>query len=439
MKNLGKKTLNKFQKNFKSSVACRVAMNAVTRGDINEIAINRDTLNDVNYCFSHEIETGVVTDQKKANTCWMFAALNWLRAVARKKLGVKDIEFSANYLIFWDKLEKANYFFEDMISLADRDLDDRELHYLLKNPTPDDGEWHMMVNLIKKYGLLPKSAMAETFNSENTKQFNFILSYKLREGAAKIRELYKKGKTPEEIRKKKMELMEEIYRILGIFLGIPPEKFNWGYRDKDNNFHGVRDITPHKFFKDHVGISPEDIYILWSCPSQKTPYYKTYTIAHTTYMSGGQDLIALNLPTEKLKHYALEMVKNGDPCLFGCDVLQESNTKEGLLYCNLYDYDIILQTEFNLDKTRKFDYCQSFINHLMLLTGVDIADEKPVKWKVENSWGDKHGKKGYFMMSDRWFDEHVMELMVPKERLSKEDLELFKLKPVVMPRWFAMI
>ena len=434
-----KDMVKKFQENFKSNQANKIAMNAITGGNLNEIALNRDVLNNVHYSFSNEIETTGVTDQKKANTCWMFAALNWFRTVARKKNNIKDIQFSANYLIFWDKMEKANYFLEDMIDLREKDIDDRELHFLLKNPIPDDGEWHMMINLVNKYGMVPKSAMPETFNSESSRYLNFILSFKLREGAALIRKMHGEGKTVEEIRKVKAKILEVIYRILAIFLGIPPEKFSWSYKDKDKEFHRAKDITPQEFFKKYIDINMEDILILWSCPSERTPYNKVYTIAHTTYMAGGRSLTALNLPVEKLKNYAFEMLKNEEACMFGCDVTQEYNTKEGLFYCNLYEYDMIFQTGFKMDKTTRFDYCQSFINHLMVLTGVDIIEEKPVKWKVENSWGEKHGKKGYFMMSDKWFDQHVMELMVPKSYLSKEDLELFKQKPVKVPRWFAMI
>ena len=431
--------LSKFRKNFKSRSANILAMNAVTRGNIQEIALNREILNNVNFSFSHEVEPTEVTAQKQANTCWLFAALNWLRTITKEKLNIKDFEFSPNYLVFWDKMEKANYFLEIMIELSDRDLDDRLMNFLLKNPIPDDGEWHMIANLVKKYGLVPKSAMANTFTVENTKTLNFILYNKLRDWTAIIRKMHKEKKNLEQIRKKKMEWMDEFYRILSIFLGLPPEKFDWSYRDKDKKFHRDLAMTPQEFAQKYTGIDMDDVYILWHCPSEKTPLNKTYLIEYTAYMKGGSDLIALNLPFKKLRSYAVKMLKNKEACIFGCDVLQESHTKEGLLYSGLYDYELIFQTKFSFDKGMRLDYCQSFMNHSMVLSGVDLVRNRPIKWKVENSWGTDYGKKGYFTMSDEWFSEHTYEVMIPGKYLDEEDKKLFKLKPVVLPRWFPMI
>jgi bleomycin hydrolase len=436
---LDRNHIEKFQKNFKSGTSNKVLMNAVTRGNIQDITINRDVLNNATFCFSHEIEQSEVTAQKQANTCWLFAGLNWFRTMTKEKFKMKDFEFSVNHLVFWDKIEKANYYLELMIEFLDRDLDDRLMNFLLKNPAPDDGEWHMIANLVKKYGLIPKSAMPNTFNLENSKFLNFILYNKLREYTVIIRKMHKDGKKMEQMRKKKMEFLDDFYRILSIFLGVPPEKFDWAYRDSDKKFHREKNITPVEFAKKYLPLDIDDVYILWNCPSQKTPLNKTYIIEHAAYMTGGNELKALNLPFKKLRNYAVKMLKENCASMFGCDVLQESNTKEGLLCSDLYDYNLVFQKKVHLDKGMRIDYCQSFMNHMMVLSGVDLINNKPVKWKIENSWGNEHGKKGYFIMCDEWFGEHAFELMVPGTYLDKEDKELFKMEPVKLPRWFPMI
>ena len=431
--------LKKYRNCFLQDPALRLAMNAVTRGNLQEIALNRQALNTLDFRFSHEIETkAAVTDQKRAGTCWLFAELNWLRTITQSKFQIEDLEFSQNYLIFWDKLEKANYFLEQMIQLRDRDLDDRKVHFLLHRPLPDGGEWHMLVNLIKKYGLLPKAAMKDTFHRENSRFVNERIGYKLREAAALLRKMNASGKTLRQLYNKKNKIMEEIYRMLVVFYGMPPDKFDWGFRDKDKKYHQERQITPHHFYEKYVGLDLDEVYSLASCPTESTEFYKTYCVEFFQNMTGGVDWKWLNLPIKELKKIAVRMLKNKEACLYGCDVLQESHTKEGLMHHKLYDYELVFQTSFNMDKATRLDYGQSVLTHSMVLIGVELVDDKPVRWKVENSWGSDYGKKGYYIMSDEWFDEHVLDLIVPKKYLGKRLLKLFEQEPILLPPWHYM-
>ena len=430
--------INRFKKKFHSDPVNKLALNAVTRGRLQEIAINRDVLNGMNFCFSHEAEPVEITDQKRSGTCWMFAELNWMRTFTRKKFNIKNIEFSENHLVFWDKLEKANYFLEQIIGLLEEDTFNRRLHHLLKKPTPDGVEWHMIMNLIKKYGLVPISVMPDTSNRENTRLMNDIVSYKLRESAAALRKMWKSGKSIEQIRRKKERFLEEIFRILAICLGVPPEKFDWSFRDKDEKFIRESQITPHGFYDKYVGIDLDDVYCLGSCPSSSTPYYKTYTVEFFNNMVGGRRWIWLNLPIRELKKCAVKVLKMGKTCLFGCDVLQESHSQEGLLSTDLFNYDLVFQTKLAMDKATRLDYGQTILTHSMVFAGVDIVKNRPVKWKVENSWGTKVGKKGYFIMSDQWFDEHVFNVIVEKEHLTARIIKLFEQEPVVLPPWHPM-
>jgi len=230
-----KGSLTEFRSDFNAKPSYKVAQNAVTRGNLVELAINRKVLNNFTFCFSNEIETTDVTDQKGSGTCWMFAELNWLRLFPMKKKKMKTFEFSENYCMFYDKLEKSNTFLETMIALRDKPLDDREVHHVLANPASDGGEWHMLVNLITKYGLVPKAVMPDTFNRENSRYLNERLFYKLREGACKIRTLHAAGRPLADLRRSKIETMNEVYRILSIFLGEPPDRFSWSYRTPRRN------------------------------------------------------------------------------------------------------------------------------------------------------------------------------------------------------------
>ncbi len=255
-----------------------VAMNAATRAALNEVALNRDVINNAGHIFSIEMEPAEITDQKKNGTCWIYAELNWLRTFGQAKHKIKNLALSHNYLVFWDKFEKANYFYEMIIKHIDEEPDGRRLLFLLSDPTTDGGEWHMLHNLIAKYGMVPAEIMPDTFNRENSSYMNQVLGYSLRQGAAELKAMHEAGKSTKELNRKKERLLEEAYRILAISLGVPPEKFTWGFRDTDKKFHREKDITPREFYDKYIGVNPDDVYTIASCPSSLTEFGKTYTM-----------------------------------------------------------------------------------------------------------------------------------------------------------------
>jgi len=434
-----KEHVKKYRNHFLEEPTFRLAMNAVTRGNLQDIALNRDVINANNWMFSHEVEESPdISNQKRAGTCWLFAELNWMRSITMKKFKIEKLEFSENYLMFYDKLEKANYYLEKLMTMLDKDIDDRHVRFVIDSPTPDGGEWHMIVNLINKYGLVPLEVMPGTWNQGNSRFINEILGYKIREGFAHMRDMKKTKKSVNAIREYKTGLMSEIYRIIATCMGIPPKSFNWSFRDKDKKYHQELNITPKDYFKKYVGLNLDECYSLASCPAHNTEFNKTYSIELFGNMVGGEEWKWLNLPVKELKKIALKILKKGEAVLYGCDVTQESNTKEGFMDTNVYDYDLIFQTPFNMDKKTRLTYGQSRLTHSMLLTGVEIVNNKPVRWKVENSWGEKVGKKGYFVMTDEWFDEHVLDLIVPGKYMPEKLLKLYKQKPEILPPWHVM-
>lgn len=432
-------TLETYQKDFSSNPAYRMAMNAVTRGNLNEIAINREVLNDADMVFSEEVESGgPITDQKRAGTCWLFAELNWLRTFTAKKKKMKDVEFSQNYVMFWDKFEKANYFLENVIALRDRDLDDRYVHHLLSNPAGDGGEWNMLVNIIEKYGLVPKAAMVDTFSREASRFLNERLHYRLRIGAKQLREAHARGRKLPALRSLKEEILKDVYRIVAIFLGEPPSRFSFAWRDTDKKFHRETNLTPHQFYQKFVGIDPTETYPLLHCPMKGLRYDQTYQVQWFQNMWGGRELTFVHIPLDEFKKTAIKILKKKEAVLFGCEVRQFVHSKEGILDTNLYDFDLLFDQSFDLDKGERFEYQQGCMTHAMVFTGVDLVKGKPRKWKVENSWGEQFGKKGYFIMSDEWFDENVYELVVTKKYMTPRLLQLAKKKPVVLPPWHPL-
>lgn len=432
--------LARFEADFRSRPENQVMVNAVTRTSVQEVALNRSVINSLSMIFSNEVDyVGPITDQMRAGTCWLFAELNWLKWFAARKMNVEKFEFSENYVIYWNKLERSNLFLEKIIALRDQSWEERNLYHLLDNPAPDGGEWHLMADIIDKYGLIPKSAMPDTFNREKSGLLNQMLNYQLRTGAAQIWELHRAGKSEEALRAKKHEILKVIHRIVTIMLGEPPKKIDFGYRDKDKKYHQDLGLTPQDFYAKYVSLDPKDIYCLLSCPTPETPYNLTYTSEFFANTIGGRAMHMLNVPNEELKRLALEVLLKEEPCLFSSDVVQHSHSKEGILATNLYDYDLVFDTPFEMDKVTRIQTLQTRLTHCMVIIGVDLVEGKPTKWKIENSWGEEAGKKGFFIMDDKWFDEHVYALIIQKKYLSDETLKLFEQPPRVLPPWHPMI
>ena len=431
--------IGRFAATFDAEPKNLLALNAVSKNGIRAVALSRAVVNRTDHTYSHLIETPEATSQKKSGRCWLFAGLNTLRLTAMEKMNLESFELSQTYPMFWDKLEKANFFLENIIQTRDKPLDGRLVMWLLANPLPDGGQWDMFVNLIKKYGVVPKSVMPETNSSSDSRPMNVLLIAKLREYAQVLREMHERSGSVEEMRQAKGEMMEEFYRMLSIHLGQPPSRFLWEWRDKDKEFHRHGEITSTEFFEQYVGFDLDDLVCLINAPTKDKPYRRLYTVQYLGNVVGGQAVRYLNADIETLKQATADMIVDGQAVWFGCDVGKMLEREMGILDLEVYDYELVYGTRFKLDKAGRLDYGHSRMTHAMVLTGVDLDDSnKPIKWRVENSWGTKLGDKGYLVMADGWFDEFLYEVMISKKHLSPELLEVLDTEPVVLPPWDPM-
>jgi len=431
--------VKRFLASFDSDPKNLLALNAVTQNGIAAVALSRKEVDRINYTFSNLIESPEATNQEGSGRCWLFSGLSLLCLEAMKKLNLQTFELSEVYQMFWDKLEKANYFLESIIETRDASLDSRTIQTLLSDSLPDGGQWDMFVNLVEKYGVVPKSFMPETFSSNDSDSMNTLLASKLREYAKLLRDMHTRGSSAEELRKSKRKLLEEFYRMLAIHLGKPPSNFYWEWRDKDEVFHRDCVMTPREFYKKYVDVDLDDLVCLVNAPTKGKPYNKAYTVQYLGNVVGGRRVRYLNVDIETLKKAAVEMIKDNHAVWFGCDVGQMLETEMGAMDLNVYDYDLVYGAEFKLDKAGRLEYGNSEMTHAMVLTGVDLDETgRPRKWRVENSWGDKIGDKGYMCMMDKWFDEYLFEITVRRKYLSPELLSVLSTEPVVLPPWDPM-
>lgn len=432
--------LKEFEASFDSDRANILAMNAVTSNGINKSAKDLSAKARNQFGFSVEVEAGKVCNQKQSGRCWMFASYNVMRLEIMSKLNIENMELSQNYPLFYDKLEKANHFLENMIELIDEPLDGRVISFLLSDPMGDGGQWDMFRSLTAKYGAVPKDVMPETEVSSHTKELDTYLTTKLREFASVFRKKHANGASEDELRDAKKEMMNTIYRMLVISLGKPPVKFTWETRDKDKKFIRIADITPVDFFKQYVGWELDEYVTVINAPTKDKPYGLTYTVQYLgNVVDGAYPVKYLNLPMDELRDLAIRQLKDGKAVWFGSDVSQFSDRNGGYLTSDILNIPELFNTKFGMTKEERLDYGDSMMTHAMVITGVDLDDSgRPLRWKVENSWGDDVGEKGFYVMDDKWFGEFAFQILLEKKYLSDEQRKAFDADPVVLKPWDPM-
>ena len=428
--------LELLRKDFSANPAYRLAQNAVTRVTVDDVAINREIVNNTDHSLSVLLDDWKVTDQQRSGRCWLFAGLNLFRVGAMKKMGLKEFEFSQNYAMFWDKIERANYFLEAIIETADRDIDDRTVAHLLGAVAEDGGQWNMFIAIVNKHGLVPKSFMPETQSSGDTGRMNSALRALLRQGAKSLREAARQG--ADAARAEKADILRVIYRVLCIHLGTPPERFEWQWTDKDRQFHRDGLLTPREFAARYVDLPVDEYVCLVHDPRQSSPVGRTFTVQYLGNVLGAPPVTYLNVEMSLMKDIAAKALEGGEPVWFGCDVGKMMSNEYGLWDANLFDLPSVYGTEFTLSKADRLIFHETEMTHAMLFTGVDVADGATRKWRVENSWGSGKGKDGFYTMNDSWFDQYVFEIAARRGALPEELQSALDAEPIVLPAWDPM-
>lgn len=431
--------LEKFETEFLSNRSNKIAMNSVMNNGIRKSAKNSLAERYTTNTFSTSLKQGEVTNQKQSGRCWMFSALNCMRFQVMKNLNLETFELSQCYTLFYDKLEKCNYFLESILETLDEKTNSRLITHLLSEPVNDGGQWDMLFNLIEKYGIVPKYAMPETATSSATSEMDAFITEKLRGYACNLRNLYKAGKSTEELRSLKSEMMQTIYNILCTCLGVPPKKFDLEVRDKDNKFIRDKDITPTEFFNKYVKLNLKDYVSVINAPTDDKPFYHSYTVKFLGNVKEGKAVRYVNLPIEELKAAAIAQLKDDEPVWFGCDVDKHFDRTSGTLDLNNFNYDDLFNTSCPMTKAERLEYGQSLMTHAMVFQGVNIDENgKPNRWRVENSWGKDSGKDGYLIMTDDWFSEYTYQVVVNKKYLSEDAIKAYNSSPIELEPWDPM-
>ena len=421
--------LAEISKGYEGTASDKAIKNALAGTSIATLAINAENAAMIDTHFSDRVKTKGITDQQSSGRCWLFTGLNVLRAKMIDKYDLPKMEFSQNYLFFYDQLEKANLFLQGVIDTKDLPFEDRKVDWLFSNPLSDGGQFTGVSNLIVKYGLVPSDAMPETYQSNNTSNMASLLKLKLREYGLDLREAASAGTSAKKLQAMKVNQLSEVYRMLVLCLGEPVKEFD--YEGKT--------YTPKSFYDEFLGEDLENNYVMiMNDPCRE--YGKVYEIDYDRHVYDGHNWLYINLPVEKIKEMAIASIKDNTAMYFSCDVGKFIDRKKGVLDIANFDYESLMGVTFGMDKKERVQTHASGSSHAMTLIAVDVCEEtgKPVKWMVENSWGPASGYQGCLIMTDEWFNEYMFRLVVEKKYVPADVLEMLNQKPTLLPAWDPM-
>ena len=442
MKSVTLEDLGAAREQFVEERANVIAKNAVTAQGIREVARVPEAVAANTGTFDVEVRQGKRCDQKRSGRCWMFASLNTMRTRIIDRYDLKTFELSQAYPLFFDKVEKSNWFLENVLDTLDEPLSGRLMAHLLADPISDGGQWDMFRALVRKYGVVPKEAMPETACSSNTRDMDAYLTRYLRGAAKRLRESHEAGVGTDDLRAMKKEMMGEVTSLLITCLGEPPVQFDVRLRDKDDELVLSGTYTPQEFFDKVVSMPVDDYVSVISAPTADKPFGHTYTVDRLGNVAEAGGVRYLNLPVERLKELAVAQLQDGLPVWFGCDVAQSFIRDEGIMDTASLDVDGLFgfPVEGCLDRAERLDYGESLMTHAMVLEGVNLdAAGNPTLWKVENSWGDKRAKDGFDSITDAWFDQYVYQVVVDKRFLSDSERKTYETEePTVLAPWDPM-
>ena len=423
--------LTEFESNFESRKDLQILSQALSETKMTDAAFYPARAAQLRMDFSITVPTTGITAQKQSGRCWMFSTMNMARERVIKKCNLAEFSLSGTYLAFYDKLEKANNFFEAVLHYANLPLDARENAYIFANSCADGGQWDMAVGLMKKYGCVPYWVQPETVHSTGTAEWRDILTEQLAEYGLELRSMHAQGK---DCRQRRQEMLAQYYNTLCILYGKPVKEFDFEYTDKDKKYHCDRHLTPQEFYQKYVGDDLDEYACIISSPVHE--YYKTYD---QPFMG---DIIEheykwLNVPMEEMEQMCISMLESGEGVMFSCDCHAYKNRGKGFWDRDTMRYgDVLGGLSLSMTKEQRMKTKISTMNHCMFLCGVNMGEDgKPDRWKIENSWGDQSGQKGYFICSEEWFKDYVMQAVVRKSFLTKEQLDAFTQDPISMTFW----
>ena len=418
MKSITITDLQKFHENYHHK-SNKKSEKQITRHGIERFTLNHKILRENPNRFNLQLPSYHIYDQHDSGRCWCFSGLNLIEGDIAKNLNItpRRLALSANYITFCDKLEKTNYLFNYVL---ENDFSIQKLHqevFCKHGPLSEGGYFTNFVNIIAKYGLVPADAMPENQNTNNSR--NLFLPLWQEKAKTDALELYyqKSELSAEKLYQLKKQKLSEVYNFLARISGEPPQTFSYKYTNRDNQRVYLKNYTPKRFRDEFLTLDLGKFKLIRCNPLKK---FYTEHILENQYSDNPfhPEIKYINLPKEDIKNLTLMQLKSGIPVKIGVrmDIFKHKNIN--VLDTRLYDYSRL--------GLKPADYQIGVITnsiksqHSMVITGAQIENNHPVRWRVENT----HADHQFFVMNDNFFDIYLTNVSIYSDIIHQAKIEI---------------
>lgn len=271
--------------------------------------------------------------------------------------------------------------------------------------------------------------MKTTVEGENSVQVTNLFSETVKSNIFKLIKLKTQNMDINELRNIKKNMLQEDYEFLSKVYGEPSRKFDYTYIDNNGNSIELKDMTPLKFTEKHLSMNIEDFVFISNVPMFGRSYGEKIKNNNSNLVENST-VEFLHISSNELKELAIKQLKDNIPVIIGLTVKKFSNFKNGILDTRLYDYEKLVKYK-KLTKEEGLTIEDIILHHYMTITGVYIENEKPKRWKVEDSYGNEARINGYWIMNDNYFTDYVFTCIIDKKYLSEKQLELYNKKAIM--------
>lgn len=423
--------IKKFRDIYSSNKTNKIIENAITKNGLENACINRDVIIENQPIFNIELPESKRYDQQDSWKCWIYGGLNLIKYSIAKNLNINviDLELSNNHIAFFDKLEKSNNAYENIINLENVEFDYLYKESVIKYCVSEGGYWDWFVSIVNKYGIFPYSYNPNAVESTNYEKVEYLYTEKVKKDIIKLLNLKKSGTNINLLREAKNEFLQENYILLCKILGEPVTEFNYEYKDKNGEYKRIERLTPIEFKNKFLDLELENFITIGNMPMYNKEYCKVYRKKYAGNIYKNSYVKYLNLPIEDLKELTIKQLKDDIPVYMGAHILKFRDEKSGILDTRLYNYEDTLNLN-TLSKEEALNLYDISMHHVMTFTGVNLINDKPQRWKIEDSYGDKEKVNGYYIMNDNFFNEFVLSVVIDKKYLTEEQLKLLEQEPV---------
>lgn len=387
-----------FKKQYVNNENSIGAERKIKKFGILKASINDNIKDSFQFRFNIEVPEIKIYNQLNSHQCNIYAFLRVIKDILRKNtcLDIEKLDLSSNYINFFDKLEKANALYNELINCST--LSFEMINCKVNQFIGSFGTFHYCREIVDKYGLVLTKYMDELNSKYNDSLTIELLKNKIKCDAVSLINI----KDKEKKRWKKKELLYEVYQFLSKVYGNPPIDFDF----QGNN------ITPLQFKNQYLGKFLDEYVTVTSFT--KEALFSSYSFIPNVYLNNNERIIQLSI--DQIKGSIIRQLSDGISVWFSAEESTTLDYKKNILDDELYNLSELLNIK-EISKNKKMVLDLINYDHAMCITGALIEENSIKQFKVDNSFGRHGNYKGQLIMTPSFLENCVITLVINKKYL----------------------